>query len=263
MKSAARLLLAATLGATLTFPAFAAPDTVLVKVNGSTILQKDVDAYIQEFNLSPEQAQHTDMIVEELISRRLVYQDALKKKLDKSPEVLAEMESVRVKILLNAAVQEAMKTRPVTEDETRKEYEVQKPQLQQPEFKARHILVKTEDEAKKLITALERGADFSTLANEKSLDSSAQNGGDLGWFPAAQMVPPFAEAVSQMKKGSHSKEPVQTQFGWHVIALDDTRETQAPDYEAIKPQLQQFLQQRHISAYLDELRKTAKIDMQK
>jgi len=261
MKLQWKLLSASALCLALTTPVLAAPTDVVATVNGRNILQKDVDGYVRDFNLSPEQAQRRDLIINELISRELVLQDAMKQKLDKRADVVAELEQLRIKVLLNAAVREAMQANPVTEEEMKKEYQAQLPKMQQQEFKARHILVKTEDEAKALITALDRGADFSTLANEKSLDSSAQDGGDLGWFPAGQMVEPFAQAVSSMKKGSYSKAPVQTQFGWHIIALDDTRQGQAPDYEAIKPQLQNFLQQRHIAAYLDKLRSGAKVDV--
>jgi len=241
--------------------AYAAPSDVVATVNGSAIQQKDVDGYIRDFKLTPEQAQRHDLIINELVSRELVYQDAMKKKLDKRADVVAELEQVRIKILLNAAVREAVQANPVTDDEMQKEYQAQLPKMQQQEYRARHILVKTEDEAKSLITALDRGTDFSTLANEKSLDSSAQNGGDLGWFPATQMVEPFAKAVASMQKGSYSKTPVETQFGWHIIALDDTREGQAPDFESLKPQLQNFLQQRHIAAYLEKLRSGAKVDI--
>lgn len=261
MKLQWKILTASALCLALATPVIAAPSDVVATVNGRHILQKDVDGYIRDFKLTPEQAQRRDLIVNELVSRELVYQDALKQKLDQRADVVAELDQVRVKILLNAAVREAMLANPVTEEEMKKEYQAQLPKMQQQEYKARHILVQTEEEAKTLITALERGADFSTLANEKSLDSSAQNGGDLGWFPADQMVEPFANAVRSMQKGSYSKTPVQTQFGWHVIALDDTRQGQAPDYESIKPQLQNFLQQRHIAAYLDKLRSGAKVDI--
>lgn len=249
------------LGLGLAAPTFAAPGDVVATVDGRKILQKDVDNYVREFNLSPEQAKRRDLIINELVSRDLVYQDAMKKKLDKRPEVIAEMEQVRKKILLNAAIREAMKGNPVTEAEMKKEYEAQKSNMQQKEYHARHILVKTEDEAKALVTALDRGADFSTLATEKSLDSSAQKGGDLGWFPAGQMVKPFAEAVSNMQKGSYTKTPVQTQFGWHIIALDDVRQGQAPAFESIKPQLEAYLQQRRMAQYLEKLRTSAKIDI--
>lgn len=261
MKLQWKILTASALCLALATPVIAAPSDVVATVNGRHILQKDVDGYIRDFKLTPEQAQRRDLIVNELVSRELVYQDALKQKLDQRADVVAELDQVRVKILLNAAVREAMLANPVTEEEMKKEYQAQLPKMQQQEYKARHILVQTEEEAKALITALERGADFSTLANEKSQDSSAQNGGDLGWFPAGRMVEPFANAVRSMQKGSYSKTPVQTQFGWHVIALDDTRQGQAPDYESIKPQLQRFLQQRHIAAYLDKLRSGAKVDI--
>jgi Parvulin-like peptidyl-prolyl isomerase len=261
MKLQWKILTASALCLAMATPIHAAPTDVVATVNGRSIQQKDVDGYVRDFKLSEEQAQRRDLIIDELVSRELVYQDALKQKLDKRADVMAELEQVRVKILLNAAVREAMQSSPVTEDEMKKEYQAQLPKMQQQEYKARHILVKTADEAKALITALDRGADFSTLANEKSLDSSAQDGGDLGWFPAGQMVEPFAKAVAGMKKGSYSKTPVETQFGWHVIALDDTRQGKAPDYETVKPQLQNFLQQRHIAVYLEKLRSGAKIDI--
>ncbi|MFA7632114.1 MAG: peptidylprolyl isomerase [Thiohalomonadaceae bacterium] len=191
MKLKHKLLIGSALGLAMSIPAFAAPTDVIATVNGSKILQKDVDNYIQEFRLSPEQAQQRDLIIDELVSRQLVYQDAIKKKLDKRPEVIAELEQIKSKVLLNAAVKEAANAKPISEDEIKKEYELQLPKMQQQEYKARHILVKTEEEANNLLTALARGADFSTLANEKSLDTSAKDG-DLGWFPANQMVPPFA-----------------------------------------------------------------------
>ena len=262
MKYQWKILAAPLLCLSLTSAAWAA-DEVVASVNGKEIHQSDIDNYINDFKLTPEQAKQHDKILNDIIARDLVYADALKQGLDKKPEVMDEMDKLRAKILVNAAVHEAILANPVTEDEMKEEYTRQLPNMQQPEFKARHILVKTEDEAKAVIKALNKGQDFAKLAKEKSLDASAKQGGDLGWFMARQMVPPFAKAVEEMKKGSYTKEPVQTQFGWHVIKLEDTRTAKAPTFDEVKPQLHAFLQQQHVAAYLDKLRANAKIEVKK
>ena len=127
-------------------------------------------------------------------------------------------------------------------------------------YHASHILVDNEAKARELIAKLDSGADFATLAKENSSDSSANEGGDLGWFAASRMVKPFADAVESLQKGTYTKEPVQSQFGWHVSHLDDTRPLEPPSYEAVEQQLGQLVTQSKFQAYLDELIKTAKVD---
>ena len=129
------------------------------------------------------------------------------------------------------------------------------------EYKASHILVKTEEEASALITELAEGADFAELAKEHSTGPTGPKGGDLGWFDADQMVPAFSEAVKGMEKGAYSKEPVNTQFGWHVILLQDTREAEPPTFEEVKPQLATQLQQQAVARYVAELRQNAKVEL--
>ncbi|HEY8097681.1 MAG TPA: peptidylprolyl isomerase, partial [Methylobacter sp.] len=130
------------------------------------------------------------------------------------------------------------------------------------EYKASHILVKTEEEAKKLIAELDKGADFAKLANKHSLDAKeSQNGGDLGWFSAGQMVAPFSEAVAALEKGKYTKEPVKTQFGYHVILKEDSRALTPPPLEAVKEQLTPFLQRKKVQGMIEGLRKQAKVEI--
>ena len=131
------------------------------------------------------------------------------------------------------------------------------------EYKARHILTTTETEAQAVIAQLNKGANFATLAKEKSIDtSSAQNGGELGWFSPDQMVKPFADAVEKLKKGSYTQTPVHTQYGWHVILLQDVRAVQPPPFDEVKDQVRGIMQNRIIGEYIDGLRKKAKIQIE-
>jgi peptidyl-prolyl cis-trans isomerase C len=127
------------------------------------------------------------------------------------------------------------------------------------EYKARHILVEKQETAESIIRELQAGGDFSKLAKEESKDSSAQAGGDLGWFSPQTMVKPFADAVAALEKGKYTTTPVKSEFGYHVIILDDVRSPEAPKFEDVKPQVEMFVQRKKLQEYLDGLRKTAKI----
>ena len=148
---------------------------------------------------------------------------------------------------------------PVSDEELKKIYQEQAPSGD--EYKARHILVKEEDEAKTLIVELDNGADFSELAKQHSTGPSGKSGGELGWFSPKQMVAPFSEAVAGMEKGAYTKQPIKTQFGWHIIILDDTREASPPPFEQLKPQLQAFVQKQRVQAYITRLRESATIEI--
>ena len=149
-----------------------------------------------------------------------------------------------------------------TEEALKAAYEKNKEQYNFQSVKARHILVKTEDEAKAIITELENGADFAKLAQEKSTGPSGQNGGDLGWFKANDMVPEFSKAAFSLADGSFSKEPVQTQFGWHVILREDSK-TETATFEMVKQPLSQQIQQQAAQEYVNKLKEAAKIDLVK
>ena len=142
----------------------------------------------------------------------------------------------------------------------RAEYEKRQGELGGKEYKARHILVESEETARDLIARLDGGADFTELAKQNSIEPGAdQSGGDLGWFSPAQMVPPFAAAVTSMQPGERSKEPVQTQFGWHVISVEDSRDVPPPSFDQVAPQIERFLTNQRIQDYINELRGKAEI----
>ncbi|MDD5274333.1 MAG: peptidylprolyl isomerase, partial [Methylovulum sp.] len=203
-----------------------------------------------------------EKLLEELIQRELLVQDAEQKQLDKSTEVAGRLEEARKSILTQAEIQNFMKANPVTDAEIKAEYDSKVGGTNTTEYKARHILVKTEAEAKKLIAELDKGADFAKLANKNSLDGKeAQNGGDLGWFVASQMVEPFSKAVVALEKGKYTKTPVQTQFGWHVILREDSRAQTPPPLEAVKEQLTPMLQRKKVQDMLETLRKQAKVEI--
>ena len=197
----------------------------------------------------------------EFVNIVVTAQDAESKGLEKEQQIAYLLELERMQVLSRAALQNAAQMAQPTEEELQKAYDEQVGKEKRVEYKARHILVKTEDEAKALIKELDGGADFEKLATEKSLGPTGKTGGDLGWFDATQMVQPFTEAVATMKKGSHSSTPVQTQFGWHVILLEDTRESDPPSLEQVKGELTTALQREKLGAYVAELRNAAKLEL--
>jgi peptidyl-prolyl cis-trans isomerase C len=200
-----------------------------------------------------------DVIMSKLISSELVLQEAQKSGMDKKPDYLAKEELTRRELLVNVYIQDYMKNHPVSESDTKAAYEKFKAELGDKEYNARHILVASEAEAKDVIAQLNKGGDFSKIAKEKSIDpGSKEKGGDLGWFALGGMVKPFGEAVAKLQKGKVS-DPVQTQFGWHVIKLDDVRELKAPAYDKVKDNLQKQLGQRQLEKMLTDLRAKATV----
>ena len=164
--------------------------------------------------------------------------------------------------MTQADVQNFIKSNPVTDAEIKTEYDAKVAGENGTEYKARHILVKTEDEAKKIIAELDKGGDFAKIANKVSLDGKdTQNGGDLGWFVASQMVAPFSDAVIKLDKGQYTKTPVQTQFGWHVILREDSRAQTPPSLDSVKEQLLPYLQRKKVQDFVEGLRKSAKVEI--
>ncbi len=244
--------------------ALLAEDKVIANVNGEDISESQMEiaatqSKVDYKNITPEQRK---LLTEALVNRQLVLQEAIKAGFDKKPDVAA-----RVKALIDsyiaanylASVAEGFK---VSEAEIKAFYDKNVLQNTSKEYKARHILVKTEAEAVALINQIENGADFSKLAKEKSTDSgSGSKGGDLGWFGEKDMVQPFAKAVAGLKKGELSKKPVQSQFGWHVIILDDERKTTPPPLESVKAEIEKILIKEKLNQYLEDLNAKAKITL--
>ena len=243
-------------------PVVAKADAIAV-VNGQYIAKSTLDQLQKEISeRSHGQTFPKEKLVEELIQRELLVQDAIQKQLDKSAEIVAQLDSAKKTLLTQADVQNFIKANPVTDAEVKAEYDSKVAGENGTEYKARHILVKTEDEAKKLIAELDKGADFAKLANKNSLDAKeSQNGGDLGWFVPGQMVAPFSEAVEKLEKGQYTKTPVQTQFGWHIILREDSRKQTPPPLEAVKEQLMPYLQRKKVQNMVETLRKQAKVEI--
>lgn len=237
-------------------------DAVAV-VNGQYIAKSTLETLEKEIaERSHGQTFPKEKLIEELVQRELLVQDATQKQLDKSPELIAQLEAAKKALLTQADLQNFLKANPVTDAEIKAEYDSKVAAEKGTEYKASHILVKTEAEAKKLIAELDKGADFAKLANKNSLDAKeSQNGGDLGWFSAAQMVAPFSEAVAALEKGKYTKEPVKTQFGYHVILKEDSRALTPPPLEAVKDQLMPFLQRKKVQEMIETLRKQAKVEI--
>ncbi|WP_373507386.1 peptidylprolyl isomerase [Thiocapsa sp.] len=197
----------------------------------------------------------------EFMSMVVASQEAARRKLEQDPDVGVALELQRMKILSNAALASMAEEITPTDDDLKKAYEEVKENASRTEYKARHILVKDEEEAKKMVEELEGGADFGDLAREHSLGPTGKNGGELEWFDASQMVAPFSEAVAAMEVGSFTKTPVQTQFGWHVIELQDSRKAEPPTFEDAKPQLVALLKRQKLSEKLIEMRDGAMVEL--
>jgi peptidyl-prolyl cis-trans isomerase C len=243
-------------------PAVAKSDAVAV-VNGQYIAKSTLEQLEKEIaERGHGQTFPKEKLIEELIQRELLVQDAIQKQLDKSAEIIAQLDSAKKTLLTQADVQNFIKANPVTDAEVKAEYDSKVAGENGTEYKARHILVKTEAEAKKLIAELDKGGDFAKLANKNSLDAKeSQNGGDLGWFVAGQMVAPFSEAVVKLEKGKYTKTPVKTQFGFHVILREDSRAQTPPPLEAVKEQLMPYLQRKKVQTMVENLRKQAKVEI--
>jgi peptidyl-prolyl cis-trans isomerase C len=230
-------------------------------VNGKPIKQSLVDSIVKEAlaNGAKDEDNIKATIVTQLINNELLVQEAQKAGIDKQPDFLAKQELRYRELLANLYLQDYIKKNPIDDATLKSEYEKFKVAIGDKEYKASHILVKTEQEAKDVIAQLSKGGDFAKIAREKSLDGSKEKGGDLGWFSPARMVKPFGEAVAKLQKGLYTTIPVQTQFGWHVIRLDDTRSTPPPTFEKVKDELKASLQKQNIAKMMAELRAKAKI----
>ena len=251
----------AILGALAINPAFA-EDKSAALVNGVSIPQARIDLRVKAAT-AQGQADSPELrkaIREDMINLEVMAQEAVKTGLDKNADVIQQVELAKQSVLVGAFVQDYVKNHPISEDQLKQEYDKLKTKLGNKEYNTRHILVETEAEAKGIIAQLGKKAKFEKLAAKSKDTGSAAQGGSLGWAVPGNFVPEFANALLNLKKGEYTKVPVQSQFGWHVIKLDDTRELKAPPFEEVKAQLQQRLQQQSIKKAIDELRAKAKIE---
>ncbi|MEN3296826.1 MAG: peptidyl-prolyl cis-trans isomerase [Burkholderiales bacterium] len=233
----------------------------LAVVNGKPVPSSRADAMVKQLAAQGQQdsPQLRSMVKEELINREILIQEADKLGLGNNPDVKSQLDIARQSIVIRALVADYLKKHPVTDAEVKAEYDKFKAQAGDKEYRARHILVDKEEDAKSIIAKLKGGAKFEDLAKQSKDPGSAANGGDLDWASPASYVKPFSDAMIGLQKGQITETPVKTQFGYHVIKLEDVRAAKIPAMEEVKPQIAESLQQKKLQAYQEDLRKKAKI----
>jgi peptidyl-prolyl cis-trans isomerase C len=231
-------------------------------VNGVAIPKARVDVIVkaQAGRGMADSEQLRSEIRERLIVHEVVTQEATKKGLAKSADVQAQLDLARQQVLWQAYVADFVKAHPVSDADVKAEYDRLKTSRGDKEYKARHILVEKEDEAKAIIADLKKGKKFEELAKQSKDPGSKDRGGDLDWNSPAGYVKPFADALVKLEKGKYTETPVQTQFGWHVIQLEDVRAAKFPSIEEVKPQITEKLQEQAFSKVVADLRAKAKVE---
>jgi peptidyl-prolyl cis-trans isomerase C len=255
------VLLAATSAALLPLTASAQN---IATVNGKPVPKSRADTLIQQVTRGGQQQRTPEMeaqVRDEVVLREIFMQEAEKRGIPASADYKAQMELARQSLLIRELFEDYGRKNPVTDAEAKAEYEKVKAQASGSEYRARHILVEKEDEAKTLIAQIKSGAKFEDLAKKSSKDTgSAENGGDLDWANANSYVPEFSQALTKLTKGQMTDTPIKTQFGYHIIRLEDTREAQFPGFDEVKPQIQQRMAQQKLAKFRDELKDKAKTD---
>ena len=255
--------LAACQPKTATDAAVADTSPPIASVNGNPITRGFYDFYIKSITGKTAADLNPTMratALDNLIHAKAVGDEAVKQGVDKQSDTAYMMQLARMQVLEGAMQEKYLKDRPPTEQEMRAEYETQVGQMPKLEYHTRNILVATEPFAEKAIARLEKGEKFEDVAKNLSMDSSKSNGGDVPFTTPERMPPAYAAAVIALKPGEYTRTPVQTQFGWHVIQLVETRDLNPPSYEQVKQRLEQVVQQKKFRAYMDELVRTAKIE---
>jgi len=239
-------------------------DPVMATVNGEAITTKEFESMVTMMSngqitadkLNPDQKK---MVMDRLVVVHVAAADAVKSGLDKQAETVGTLKMMRLNVLSSAAIKNYMDKITVPDSEIQAEYATKYGQASK-EFKASHILVKTEEEANGLIAQLKKGADFAELAKKHSTDpGSGKSGGDLGWFKHGAMVPEFTAAVETLEKGKITDKPVQSQYGFHIIKLEDTRDAAPPALDTVKSQIESGLKQQKFQKYLEDLKNNAKV----
>jgi len=264
MNSSFLQVVAIAAGLAITSPALAVTASAKVAtVNGVVISKAQVDVIIKEQAQqgTPDSEEQRAAIADRLVELEILAQEARKKELGKSAELKAQLEILRMQAFANAYVQDFAKNHPVSDAAAKSEYDRLRAESGGKDYKARHILLDTEDEAKGIIARLKLGEKFEDLAKVSRDTGTKGKGGELDWNTANGYVKPFSDAMLKLEKGEYTDTPVQTQFGWHVIRLDGTRPAQYPEFNEVKAQLKQNLQQPELQKAIKALRDKAKIEM--
>jgi peptidyl-prolyl cis-trans isomerase C len=256
------LTLLAACGKAADKPAAASSGPAVAVVNGKSISKSEFDLYVENVGRQSKreiaEAEKSQML-DQFISMKLAADAAEKEGIAKDAKVNDQIELARMNVIVDAGLQKWLEAHPVTDEELRPEYDAQVAQMPR-EYHARHILVDDKAKADAITKDLKAGGNFAKLAEKNSKDPSGKSGGDLGWFTLDTMVKPFADAVAALEPGQLTDEPVQSQFGWHVIKLEEARATAAPPFEEVKDRVKMFVQRKKLQTYLDDLRKNAKIE---
>jgi peptidyl-prolyl cis-trans isomerase C len=231
---------------------------VVATVNDKVITKSTVDQFVQQIG-QPDSPELRDKIKEQLIEREVFLQEATKRGIPDRPDVKFTADFMRKTAIIQGLFRDEAKKHPITDEQIQAEYNKQKAVQGDKEYHARHILVEKEDEAKEIIAELKKGAKFEDLAKKSKDPGSGSRGGDLGWAGPGAYVKGFSDAMTKLEKGKYTETPVQTQFGYHVILLEDVRETQFPAFEQVKGQITESIQNRQAQAFAEELKKKAKI----
>lgn len=231
-------------------------------VNGITIPQARIDFLLKQSTAQgqPSTPELHKSIRDNLIAQEVMSQAAEKKGLGKDSEIVTQIELSKQNILARAYIQDYLKANPLSDDALKGDFDKLKVQMGDKEYKARHILVEKQEEAKEIIAKLKKGEKFEKLAEKSKDPGSKANGGDLGWNPPATFVKPFSDAMAKLQKGKYTTEPVQTQFGWHVIMLEDTRDMKVPSFDEVKNNLRQRAQQQQVEKLINDLKAKAKVE---
>jgi peptidyl-prolyl cis-trans isomerase C len=242
----------------------APPSPPVAVVNGTAISHAEFDVAVKDLlqgkqrDLTPDEK---NQFLDQLIGMQLLAAQGEKDGLENDPDTQAQLQLLHARVLADAESQKYIKAQQPSDADLHAEYETAVAGMDKTEFKARHILVSSKDQADQVIKKLKGGAKFEDLAKSLSIDNGSKvNGGDLGWFNSSRMVKPFGDAVKQLKKGETTQEPVQTQYGWHVIQLEDTREAAPPPFDQVKGQLANAVIRKKLQAYVADLKKQAQID---
>ncbi len=233
----------------------------LVTIDDFTITSLHFALFASQTGRNPQDPQGQISLLNELVNNFMVAHSDQGRALENNPEVAAALEVARARLIAQAFVQSQIDSQPVDEARLHQLYEADyaKPGR---EYKARHILLQSEDEAKQIIAQLDAGADFATLASEHSIGPSKSAGGDLGWFEGDQMVAEFSAATQQLSDGSYSKSPVKTRFGWHVILREQSRELPPPEFDTLKPELERQIQRQQVAEAVAKIRENTRIQVQ-
>jgi len=244
-------------------PSLAAAQNIAI-VNGKAVPKARFDTLMTQITKQGNQPRTPDLerqVKDELVLREIFVQEAERAGVQRSDEYKQQMDLARQSLMIRELFTSYQKKNPVTDEQLKAEYDKLKGQNSGKEYRARHILVEKEDEAKALVAKIKGGAKFEDLAKASSKDpGSAQNGGDLDWAAPGNYVPEFSQAMTKLEKGKFTEEPVKSQFGYHIIQLEDVREAQFPPLEDIKAQLRQRLEQQKMAKFQEELKAKAKTD---